>query len=563
MPTYQCLPALWRQIFADFDKFWQVFPFQYVIFFNEKYALHNHAIPISFSFQLNTFEMSIRQSRKSPLSTRRMAELNGENARQDRELEKELSRLEKERLIKIRELRQEMQNFRISSARSRSGSRSPSRSPSRQSVSPYSSPPRGSPRQLIDCSLITKTTANTNTTLHSRPNSGRDAPQGGLNRSLSHDYRYDAPDNSKLPPITTHNGQRSRSPSPRIAVSDYDSQHCRHPQEQSPRQRARSPNPYRRTISYDVNGNDSRPSTPTSISPNTSPSSSPLNSRRLLSKRKSVEQKAVGRPTSPRVSATSTTVSVLHQEGGNIRAGPRLSIFEDKYTEAAKPPKLNSTSSSSTAIPQIVISSHVLNHVPPPPPNTGRPIQTNYNSCSSSNESLNSGMSPGLTTMGSSGNTRQNMTESLEVPVRRGRSRSVPTIPEQCTSYLRALAKRESSFETADIAADLDITPAIAAPTRARSSSICVPYFSHLKDAPRRDSLLRKYTARRGSFRRTSCTIERLISDLARGVEHAELSSDYSDRRVKVTPEEWERLRQCRYLRMPHRDGEQRESKRH
>ncbi|RUS88761.1 hypothetical protein EGW08_003478 [Elysia chlorotica] len=483
--------------------------------------------------------MSVRQSRKSPLSTRRMQELNGENARHERELEKELSRLEKERLLKIRELRQEMQDFRISSARSRSSSRSPSRSPSRsasrQSLLPYSSPPRGSPRPLMDCSFITKfeTHSTNQKTLPSECDLRKGTPNLYLKRSSSHGSRSTAKGSSKLPAITPLYDTQARSPSPRISVSEYDSLQCGHMQDKV-RRTISSPTPYTRTISFDGNGSDSGAPTPLSLSPNASPSSSPKSPRRMLPKRNSGEQTEVRRVLSPRINATPTTISALHNDAKCIRVGPRLSVFDYHYNEVPKPHPPNSASSASSAIPQIVISNHTPN--PPPPPNT--------NGGSTSNSIHSSCV-----------NIPQSMPESLEVPLRRGRSRSVPSIPEQCASYLRALATKESSFETADIAEDLKPTAEPAAPMRSRSSSVCVPYFSHLKDAPRRDSLLRKYTARRGSYRRTSYTIEQLISDLARGVHHSELTSDYVEQRI--SPKEWEKLRQCRYLRMPNKKCEQ------
>ncbi|GFR98516.1 hypothetical protein ElyMa_004504000 [Elysia marginata] len=508
--------------------------------------------------------MSFRQTRKSPLSSKKLLELNGENAREERELEKELSRLEKERLIKIRELRQEMQNFRISSARSKSGSRSPSmspssRSPSRRSISPYSSPPRNSPRNFGEYQFITQTSNNTHQsnvpqTSSSRPSSGREAPLLCLNRSISHDAARDGGSaKTRLPAINGRSSDRgSRSPSPRLSVSDFDSLTCRYTQDLPPRYTLTSSNSYNRAISLDGCVNSSGLPTPPSLSPNASASSSPQTSPRLLSKRHSTaETAAVGRAASPRMNTTSTTVSVLHMDGKNIHAGPRLSIFDMNDGDVPNFKKSASDVSKTSAIPQIVISSHAPNPAaPPPPPNTVRSVHHNEDPRPSSD----SGISCDATR--SSTSVAHAMTASLEVPLRRGRSRSVPTIPEECTTYLRALAKKESSFETADIAEDLSFTAQTSEPMRARSSSICVPYFSHLKDAPRRDSLLHKYTARRGSFRRTSCTIERLISDLARGVHHEELTSDYSGRTVSVTPEEWEKLRQCRYLRMPNnKDG--------
>ncbi|XP_012938344.1 serine/arginine repetitive matrix protein 1 [Aplysia californica] len=340
--------------------------------------------------------------------------------------------------------------------------------------------------------------------------------ESSRSRSNSPMGRSTSPAGSERSLITASLGRRSPSPSPDRRGS-YRSHNPLSPLSTSPpKSRSHSPRLgtpgvyMRRSFSHENGG----------VSPlQASPVSSPETNRRLLSKRNSGNPRTL----SPQTQTVSlTTVTALNM----------CNSSKSKHkTVAVRSPSMDK---GNTQLPQIVISSE------PPSGSQSNDFQTTPPIITvSAQASTTNTMGPLISDV----KVMETGSSSLSVPVRRGRSNSVPSLPPP-PPHLQALAKKQSSFSTD---AELDVVPIR---TRGRSSSICVPYYAHLKDAPRRDSLLRKYTARRGSYRRTSFTIQEIISDISKGINHMDLFGSYN-KRTGVSPEEWEKLKQCRYLRMP------------
>ncbi|KAI8774122.1 serine/arginine repetitive matrix protein 1 [Biomphalaria glabrata] len=122
--------------------------------------------------------------------------------------------------------------------------------------------------------------------------------------------------------------------------------------------------------------------------------------------------------------------------------------------------------------------------------------------------------------------------ESLSLPVKRGRSSSVPLIvppPVQVNPILSDSGN-----------------PSM----RPRSSSISFPSESLSKTFARRNSVQSRASEYRGPYRRSSIAVEHFIHDLSRGIDH--LGIHHNNNRIPpLSPEEWENLKSCRYLRMP------------
>ncbi|CAL1536684.1 unnamed protein product [Lymnaea stagnalis] len=341
-------------------------------------------------------------------NTRRLVQ---ENNRSERELEKELSRLEKERAATLRELDNETNIFRLNS-----GTGSPTRNVDHTS-------PSASPR------------------FSANPNRLR--RKSGDATALSH---------------------RSRSSSPRAGHTSSDS----------------------------------------------SPNSSPEAQRRLLTKRPKRSSITEGFP-------PSVTKSIIISHNDLSNASRRKSVTE--YFEVSEPLSRR-RSVNMSQIPQIVISAEDA---------VVGSYQRQLNSPNGHQETGGE-----LIVEAASSESK----ESLSLPIRRGRSSSVPSLPPSVTYMIKP---------------QLDTSPSVTA--RPRSSSISVPViYSHQRDSPRRGSQLNKHTERRSSPRRISSTFGKLINDLTRGIEHFELN-ERDSRNALLSSEEWERLKMCRYLRMPNQDN--------
>ncbi|XP_059146885.1 uncharacterized protein LOC131934777 [Physella acuta] len=135
--------------------------------------------------------------------------------------------------------------------------------------------------------------------------------------------------------------------------------------------------------------------------------------------------------------------------------------------------------------------------------------------------------------------------QSLSPTPRRNRSSSVPSIFPP-VSYLESSTATQNFTGSRDNLIFKEKKSEIARP---RSNSISVSFASISRESPRVNTPRRKSLSveRRATNRRSSFTVDQLIQDLARGIDHM----DMYNRANILPPEEWEKLKDCRYLRLP------------